>query len=112
MATQLPVYEVTLSPAQEEAVRRELANILQHGCFKASDRCSKLLRYLVEVGLSGQEHRLKERTIGHEVFGRSPSYETSSDPVVRNAASELRRRLLQYHHETAAKSPVSINLFP
>jgi hypothetical protein len=112
MALQVPVSEVVFTPEQEEAVRQELANILHHSCFKSSDRCSKLLRYVVEFALSKQDHHLKERTIGHDVFGRSIAYETSSDPVVRNAASELRRRLAQYHHEAAQSGNVSIELVP
>ena len=91
MATQVAVSELELTVQQQKEVRKELAAILAHPSFRSSDRCSRLLRYVVESALTTHQHRLKERTIGHEVFGRPLSYETSSDPVVRNAASEMRR---------------------
>jgi hypothetical protein len=43
--------------------------------------------------LDGQADQIKERTIGVEVFGRKPSYDTNEDHVVRTAAGELRKRL-------------------
>jgi hypothetical protein len=82
-----------------QAVRAEVARILDHPSFKQSERCTKLLRFLAESSLSEHGCHLKERTIGHEVFGRDPDYDTYSDPVVRNAASEVRRRLREYYHQ-------------
>ena len=52
-----------------------------------------LLRYVVEQTLSGNEENLKERTLGVEVFRRSPDYDTNLDPVVRLSAGEVRKRL-------------------
>jgi hypothetical protein len=49
-----------------------------------------------------------ERQIGHEVFGREISYDTAADPVVRNAASETRKRLKQYDAERGSAEPVHI----
>jgi len=37
---------------------------------------------------------LKEAPIGVELFGRSPSYDTGEDAIVRVTASDVRRRLL------------------
>ena len=42
---------------------------------------------------------LKERTLGVEVFGREPGYDTNADPVVRISAGEVRKRIAQYYHE-------------
>ena len=54
----------------------------------------------------------KERRIGHEVFGREVGYDTAADPVVRNAASETRKRLRQYEAESGADEQVHIQLAP
>jgi|GEM_PF-1973721 len=81
-------------------IREELTRILEHPAFRQSERSSKLLRYLVKTSLAADAAPLKERTIGYEVFNRAAGYDTYSDPVVRNAASDLRKRLRQYYHET------------
>jgi hypothetical protein len=102
--------ECQFDPATESVVREEIAQILDHSSFRQSERCSKLLRYLVEISLVQDAVPLKERTIGNEVFGRPISYDTYSDPVVRNAASEIRKRLRQYHYESHVARKVRVEL--
>jgi hypothetical protein len=103
--------EITpLLQEEREAVRRETHRILGHASFKTSDRSIKFLKYLVEDALSEHPFPAKERTIGHDVFGRHVSYDTSADPVVRNAASEIRRRLKQYYSEATINPEVHIEL--
>ena len=53
---------------------------------------------------------LKERTLGAEVFGRDPRYDTNADPVVRVSAGEVRKRIAQYYHENGHASRVQIEL--
>ena len=43
---------------------------------------------------------LRERVIGANVFGRAPDYDAGNDPVVRNRAAELRKRLAQHYMRT------------
>jgi hypothetical protein len=66
----------------------------------------------LDQALVGDGESLKERHIGHEVFGREISYDTAIDPVVRNAASETRKRLRQYAAENGSNEPVRILLEP
>ena len=42
---------------------------------------------------------MKERTLGVEVFGRPPDYDTNADPVVRVTAAEIRKKIAQFYHE-------------
>ncbi|HWB85737.1 MAG TPA: hypothetical protein VG675_16450 [Bryobacteraceae bacterium] len=58
-----------------------------------------LLKYVVEAYLDGSLDRVKERTIGIEVFHRHPDYDTNHDSVVRTTAAEVRKRLAQYYLE-------------
>jgi len=51
----------------------------------------------VEQTLAGNEDNLKERTLGVEVFHRTPDYDTNLDPVVRLCAGEVRKRIAQYY---------------
>jgi hypothetical protein len=79
------------------SVLQELDLILASKHFKSADRCRQFLRYVVLNELDGHHERLKERTIGTEVFLRPPGYATGDDPVVRVQAGEVRRRLEQYY---------------
>jgi hypothetical protein len=49
--------------------------------------------------LEGNPDRLKERTIGVDVFGRPADYDTASDHAVRSAMAEVRKRLAQYYQD-------------
>ncbi len=54
--------------------------------------------------------RLKERTIGIEVFGRSTSYDPSDDATGRVKAGEVRKRLGLYYSSEGAANPVRLEL--
>ena len=62
--------------------------------------------------LDGDLEKLRERSIGMALFSRVPGYETSSDPIVRMAASEIRKRLAQFYDESQDTVPVRILLPP
>jgi len=69
-----------------------------------------LLAYTVEQTLKGSAGELKERSIGIEVFGRSPTYDANADPVVRITAGEVRKRLIQYYYDSAHDGELVIEL--
>ncbi|SEB51205.1 hypothetical protein [Terriglobus roseus] len=98
--------------AEQETIRHAASQILAHPAFRASERSTRLFRYLLERALLSDDEVLKERRIGHEVFGREISYDTSDDPIVRNAASDTRKRLRQYDAEAGSGLPVHILLGP
>jgi hypothetical protein len=83
-----------------DLIRSELTRLLKSDQFKNSKRCQSLLTYLVEEALAGRNDLLKERLVGIHVFGRDPNYDTAEDPVVRNAAIEVRKRLAQFYVES------------
>jgi len=68
-----------------------LERILSSPLFRKSKRFPNLLRFVVERSLHGHSEPLKERTLGIEVFGRAPDYDTNLDPVVRTTAVEIRK---------------------
>jgi hypothetical protein len=84
---------------ERAAIQVQLERILANPLFKNSKRYPNLLRYVVERTLDGHPGELKERTLGVEVFGRDPEYDTNLDPVVRTTAAEIRKRLAQYYRE-------------
>jgi hypothetical protein len=93
-----------------EAILLELQEILASPHFCNSKRYPALLRYVVEKTLAGESDLLKERTLGVEVFDRSPSYDTNADTVVRYTAGEVRKRLSLYYHELGRKRVIQISL--
>ncbi|MGO9965963.1 MAG: hypothetical protein ACLPY2_01725 [Bryobacteraceae bacterium] len=95
---------------ERAAVLAQLERILASPCFRNSRKYPAFLRYIVEHTLNAQAERLKERTLGIEVFGRDPDYDTSADPVVRIVAAEVRKRIGQYYHELAAPGEVLLDL--
>ena len=99
-----------LPPERAEDVRALLERILSSHHFRGSRRCVSLLRHIVERTLAGDAGSLKERTLGVEVFGRAPDYDTSQDPVVRATAAEIRKRLAQYYQEPGHESEAGIEL--
>jgi hypothetical protein len=100
-------------PANEEdrlEIRNQLERILSHPQFQNSKRYPALLRYVVERTLEGDGASLKERTIGIEVFGREPNYDTNLDHTVRTSAGEVRKRLAQYYVDSDREAEIRIDL--
>src|ERR1700733_10654924 len=98
------------SAADKSAVQEQLERILSHSVFRNSRRCPSLLRYVVECVLQNNCDHLKERTLGIEVFARNVDYDTNLDPVVRTTASEVRKRIAQYYHESGHEDELRIDL--
>jgi len=99
-----------LTEGERKAVREHLDRVLLSPVFRNSKRYSGLLRYVVEAALNGTSDRLKERTIGIEVFGRVPDYDTATDHSVRSAAGEVRKRLAQYYMECGGGCALRVEL--
>lgn len=95
---------------ERATVLRELDAILNSPIFQTSKRGQQFLSYVVHHRLEGNHERLKERTIGVDLFQRPVGYATGDDPVVRVQAGEVRRRLDQYYRASPNNSAVRIEL--
>ena len=93
-----------------EQIREELGRILRSEDFRASKRSQEFLTYVVEQTLNGSTDVLKERTIGIDVFHRSPGYDPGEDATVRVKAGEVRKRLGMYYSTHGVADPVRIDL--
>lgn len=98
-----------LPETEAEAVREQLARVLASPSFRNSKRYPEFLRYTVEHALIGETENIKERTLGIEVFGRDPDYDTNSDPVVRMTAAEVRKRIEQYYQARGRENEIHID---
>src|SRR5260370_30561673 len=94
----------------EVELRSHLDEIINGAAFKGSHRCQAFLKHVVELALHGDPADLRERSIGVALFGRSATYDTADDAIVRVTASDVRKRLLQHYGNTGANSKFRINL--
>jgi hypothetical protein len=99
-----------LSEEEKSAIHEQLERLLVNPHFRHSRRFPSFLRYVIEKTLDGQEDALKERTLGIEIFGRQANYDTSSDPIVRVTAAEIRKRIAQYYQEPGHENELRISL--
>jgi hypothetical protein len=96
--------------ADAARIREQLNRLLAHRLFANSKRYPLLLSHVVEQTLLGHADELKERTIGVDIFGKDPSYDSNADPVVRITAKEVRGRLKQYYYEFGEPDELVIDL--
>ena len=112
----MPRSEASVAPSAPEpavdavSIREQLDRILASPLFRNSKRYPSLLRYVVEQALDGHASDIKERTLGIEVFGRPPDYDTNVDPVVRISAAEIRKRIAQYYHDGGHENEIRIDI--
>jgi TolB-like protein len=91
-------------------VRAALERVLHSSCFEHAGRASDFLRFVVDRTLAGEADRLKGYTIAVEVFGRPPTFDAQSDPLVRVEALRLRQRLTEYYVDEGAADDVKLDL--
>jgi hypothetical protein len=99
-----------LTDAEKAAVLEQLERLLATSYFSHSKRFPIFLRFVVQQALAGQGDQLKERTLGIEIFGRNPDYDTATDPIVRVTAGEIRKRIAQYYQEPGREEELRISL--
>jgi hypothetical protein len=92
-ATQFP----QLDRNKHAEILSQLRHIQNSHAFCNSVRSKEFLSYVVEQVLAGHTEDLKERSIGVNLFHRTPTYDTGEDPIVRVKAGEVRRRLAEYY---------------
>ncbi|WP_426161791.1 hypothetical protein [Pseudoduganella sp. R-34] len=92
-----PLEENGISLSNEE-LWREVDHLLASPTFAKAPRMCRLLTFLLEKKLSGNEQEINEYAIGLDLFGRDAStYDTSLDPQVRVQIGRLRQRLSAYY---------------
>src|ERR1700743_1869936 len=109
-ARTLELAKVTGTEEDIALLQQHLKEVIEGAAFKASQRSGQFLKYIVDQAIAGHFESLKERVIGIELFGRSPSYDTGEDAIVRVTASDVRKRLLQHYGKDGATSEFRISL--
>ena len=92
------------------SLQQHVKEVIEGDVFKGSHRSGQFLQYIVDQAVAGRFDSLKERVIGMELFGRSASYDTGDDAIVRVTASDVRKRLLQHYGKYGTTSGFRISL--
>jgi hypothetical protein len=93
-----------------EGQRAELKSVLESTHFARAPKLAQLLSYLCERLFAGEIARIKEYSIGVEVFGRGEAYDQNSDSIVRVEANRLRKRLAEYYSTEGASHRLMITI--
>jgi hypothetical protein len=99
-----------IDSSHHQPILDQVERMVASSFFCHSKHYPALLRYVVEQTLQGRGAQLKERVVGFEVFGRDADYDTNLDPVVRNSACEVRKRIAQYYQEPGHEMEIRIEI--
>ena len=97
-------------PPSKDEIYRQLERMLGSPNFKASSQQIAFLKFIVDQTLDGNAGPINDHTVATQVFGRSPEFDLSVDPVVGIQASLLRRALERYYSTAGKKDPIRINI--
>ena len=101
----------SLGSLPSSLLQNELRRIVASAAFQTSPRHRRFLEYLVAHAVKADGARLKEITLGIEVFDRRAStYDPQRDTIVRVEARRLRARLARYYEEEGRRSLIRIEL--
>lgn len=99
-----------MEECQKKLILDELNKLLIHPHFFKKERLRDFLRFVVVNTLNGDFARLKETLIGVEVYGRDPSYNPKTSPIVRTQAHRLRALLDDYYVIYGQSDSVAIRI--
>jgi hypothetical protein len=104
------ISKITETKADIAALHQHLKEVVEGDVFRVGPRSVQFLQFVVAQAIAGRFDSLKERFIGMELFGRSASYDTGDDAIVRVTASDVRRRLLEHYGRYGTTSEFRITL--
>ena len=91
-----------------EIIRAHLREVLRSDAFSHSPKLSRFLEFTVERTLAGESDALKEYSLGVEIYGRPPTYDPRTDPIVRVEARRLRFKLSEFYETRTTSGSVQI----
>jgi hypothetical protein len=110
MSTRLSKPAETVEPVTPDDVARALDSVLKSKQFVNAHKRQKFLRLICDFYLAGRANELNEYAIAYDVFGRDSDYNPSSDPIVRVAAHEIRKKLEAYYAGEGASDPIRLDI--
>lgn len=93
-----------------DAVRSELARVVESRPFQNAERLRHFLSSAVDLVLQGRGPELKEYFVATEILGRPSSFDPRIDSVVRVEARRLRTKLGEYYATEGRLDAIAIDL--
>jgi len=102
----------TLQPdkVSDKVVRHQLSRILASKTFSQVERLKRFISFIVGETVGGRGGELKEYVIGVQVFGKEPSFDPRTDPIVRVQARRLRARLARFYRDEGHNDELIVDL--
>ena len=94
----------------KKATQQQLERILASATFQQVGRLKRFLDFIVRESIEGRGDELKEYVVGVQVFGKEPSFDPRTDPIVRVQARRLRARLDRYYRDEGQQDDLVIDL--
>jgi serine/threonine-protein kinase len=94
----------------DKLVRQQLNRILASKTFSQVERLKRFVSFIVDETVGGRGGDLKEYVIGVQVFGKDPSFDPRTDPIVRVQARRLRTRLERYYRDEGNGDELIVDL--
>ena len=101
---------LSASKITDKATLSQLSRILASKTFSQVERLKRFISFIVTESVAGRSGELKEYVIGVQVFGKDPSFDPRTDPIVRVQARRLRARLVKYYREEGQADEIAIDL--
>src|SRR5690349_17435655 len=100
----------TTARLPDKNIRQQVDRVLGSPTFQQVDRLKRFLTFIALEALAGRSDELKEYVVGVQVFGKEPSFDPRTDPIVRVQARRLRARLTRYYHDEGQHDELIIEL--
>lgn len=95
------------SPDQISPAARRILN--SEG-LRRSGKLRELLAYLLKRAAISPDSPVREQSIGAEVYGRRPDYDTNHDTIVRVQIAQLRKKLERYYETEGARDEMVLTI--
>jgi hypothetical protein len=96
--------------ASAQDVKKQLQRITASRAFQRSEKITRFLEFIAKETLAGRGAKLKEFSVGVEVFDRDSAFDPRFDPIVRVQARRLRAQLVRYYAEEASPGELIIEV--
>ena len=99
-----------MNPNEINSIYNYLNVIIKHPIFIKSRKSTYLLSYIVKNSISEKAQDIKELTLAIDVFGMSPTFDTSDSSMIRVAVYKLRNKLKTYYDTDGKNDSVRIKI--
>lgn len=85
-----------------------LQRLLESRTLSGSEAIRRILKYIVEMSVSGRAKDIKEYTIAIEALGLPEDFDPKADNKVRVQMQRLRKKLDEYYRDEGAQDPLRV----